>query len=241
MNRKSNVTIVAGAIVALLGAVLVFAYGRSVQAGPGSRTLAQAYVARTEIPAGMKWEDAAESFQRQSVPQNIRPSNAVSDKEGLRGRTAVRSIARGEIVTAAQFGAEGGAAAGGLEVPPGHNGVSVSMPVPQGGARYVHPGALINVYATYKGSAVGPEGPAPTTKLILSNVQVLANRAFQQGADKAAPGGEGGEILLTLALSPDNAEKMIYAKETGSLWFGLVRPGDAPVSTSGRTPRTALR
>lgn len=241
MNRKSNLTIFMGALVALVGAALVFAYGRSVEGASGPQALAGALVARTEVPAGMKWEDAVESFEKRKVPQNVRPSNAVSDERVLAGRTAVRSIAKGEIVTSAQFGSQAQAAAGGLEIPPGQNGVAVSMPLPQGGARYVQPGALINVYATFKGSAFGPEATAPTTKLILSNVQVLANRSFQPGAEKAAATGAGGEILLTLALSPDNAEKMIYAKENGALWFGLVRPGDAPANTSGRTPRTALR
>lgn len=241
MKHKSSATIVTGSIVALLGAALVFAYGRSVQAGGGSQAAVQAFVARSEVPAGTTWEDAIDSFQKQRVPKDIRPSNAVSDEDQLAGRTAVRSIGRGEIVTAAQFGAADESAAGGLEIPPGRNGVAVSMPVPQGGARYVQPGSLLNIYATFKGSAFGSEATAPTTKLILSNVQVLANRPYEQGADKAAPVSGGGEVLLTLALSPDEAEKMIYAKENGALWFGLVRPGDAPAATAGRTPRSALR
>lgn len=243
MKNKSSFTIVAGAVVALLGVILVFAYGRSVQAGPGSGTLSPAYVATTEVPAGMKWEEVAGSFEQRKVPSNVRPSNAVSRNQQLTGRTAVRTISQGEILTSAQFGAQAEAGTGGLEIPPGTNGVSISMPLPQGVARYIQPGALINVYASFKGNAVGPEGNAPTTKLILSNVQVLANRPYQQGAEKAAAGSTGAttEVLLTLALSPDNAEKLIYAKENGALWFGLVRPGDAPASTLARTPKSALR
>jgi hypothetical protein len=50
----------------------------------------------------------------------------------------------------------------------------------------------------------------------------------------------GGESLLTLALTPDQAEKVIFAKENGALWFGLVRPGDAPATTGGRTAQNVL-
>lgn len=180
MNRKSNMTIVVGALVAALGAMLFF----------------------------------------------VRPHGAGADSKPS---------------TPPAGAAEAKAQTGGLDIPAGLNAVSFSMPVPQAVARYVTPQALINVFATYKGTAVGPEATATTTKLILSNALVLSNRAMDESADKATPVTGAGEVLLTLALRPDDAEKMIYARENGTLWFTLVRPGDPPANTSGRTPKSALR
>lgn len=237
MNKRSSTFTVAGVVVAVLGALMVFAYGRTVSADAKGSSGGPAFVTINEVPVGTSWEDAVGSLKKQEIPQSLRPAGAVSDPDRLKGRSAVRSISRGEVVTAAQFE---GAGSTGLDIPRGHNGIAFSMPLPQGGARYVQQGSTINIYATYKGGAIGPEGTAPVTKLILSNVKVLAHQPHQQGAEQAAP-GVGAEVLLTLALSPDDSEKMVYARENGTLWFGIVRPGDGPAATAGRTPKTALR
>jgi Flp pilus assembly protein CpaB len=81
------------------------------------------------------------------------------------------------------------------------------------------------------------------TKLLLSNIKVLANEPMQtpseETAEAAAP-AQGGEIMITLSLTPAQAEQLIFAKENGSVWLGLVHPGDAPVTSGGRTYKTAL-
>ncbi|MGH2773166.1 MAG: RcpC/CpaB family pilus assembly protein [Actinomycetota bacterium] len=129
------------------------------------------------------------------------------------------------------------AVTGGLDVPPGTNAVSVNAPVPQGMAHYAGAEAMVNVYANYKGNGPGSEA---LTKLILTNVKVLANRP---AGDAKTPGvaGSTGEIVLTLALSAPDSEKLIHAKENGTVWFGLARPGEPPATTGGVTSKTAVR
>jgi len=166
------------------------------------------------------------------VPSGVRPSDAVSGPDALEGKKTVRAVSKGEVITASQFGVTERAEGVGLTVPPKHNAVSVNVGAPQAVARYVQSGDLVNVYASYKGNV--QNGDKTITKLVLSNVQVLSNHTAGNTE------GTTGEVLLTLALSPSDSEKILFAKENGSLWFGLVSPGDKAASTDGRTFTNAL-
>jgi pilus assembly protein CpaB len=233
LKMRSQTIVLVGVAVALLGAVMVFVYARSVTGRVGGEAASSAFVATRDIAPGTKWEAAAASVSRRPVPTSLRPTSAVTDPAQLAGRTSVRGIAKGEVLTASQFGRGAAAPGAGLQIPPGHNGVTMNMPPPQGVAHYTQAGDLVNVYVTTK-----DPGGTTITKLLLSNVQVLANRSA--GAPTTEGVAASGEVLLTLALTPEDAEKVIFAKENGSLWFGLVRPGDAPATTGGRTAQNVL-
>ncbi|HVL81231.1 MAG TPA: Flp pilus assembly protein CpaB [Actinomycetota bacterium] len=235
MKTRSTTIIAAGVVTALIGALTVFAYARSVQGQTGGRDAVSAFVATSDIPAGAKWEDA--SVAEKEVPADVRPASAVTSRDQLAGRTAVRAISAGEVVTTAAFGASDHAPAGGLGIPPGHNAVTINVGAPQGVARFVQPGDLVNVFASFKGAA--DVRPATVTKLILSNVQVLQNRSASEVASRT--GAESsGELLITVAVTPADAEQLIFAKENASLWLGLVHAGDGPASTTGATAQSVI-
>lgn len=236
MPNRSTGIIAAGVIVALLGAFTVIAYARSVQRSSTAGPVVTAFAASSDIAAGTKGADARSRIRKTSVPKGILPRTAIADPGALTGRIAVRPITAGEVITSAQFGSGSNAApASGLQIPPGKNALTMNLPVPQAAARFVQPGDLVNVYATFKDAK-----PQPTTRLLLSNVQVLANASAGQPSDPARL-GQSGDVLLTLALSPEDAERAIFAAQTGSVWIGLVRPGDGPATTSGQTSATVLR
>lgn len=233
-QTRPKTIVLAGLAAALLGAVIVFVYARSVTSNVGGESAVQAFVATRDIPAGTTWEAAASAVARRPVPATLRPTDAINSPAQLSGRTSVRRISKGEVVSSAQFGSSSAAPGAGLQIPPGRNAVTVNLPPPQGVAHFAQPGDLVNIYATIRGVA----GGGAITKLLLPNVQVLANRS--PGAQESQGVTSSGQVLLTLALTPGQAEKVIFAKETGSLWFGLVRPGDKPASTSGRTANSVL-
>jgi len=43
------------------------------------------------------------------------------------------------------------------------------------------------------------------------------------------------DVFFTLALSPQDAEKVIFAQTYEALWYGLVHPGDGPATSAGQT------
>lgn len=236
MYTRSRTIIAAGIAAALLGTLLVMAYARSANRSAGGPTRS-ALVASKDLPAGTRWEDMKGSLVTRGVPSELRPATAVDGDTMLDGRRSVRAIAKGEVVTSTQFGATDAAPAGGLEIPAGHNALSLSMPVPQGVGRYPQAGDLVNMYVTLKRQGDGVGGGRTITKLLLSNVQVLATRPA--GATERT--ASQGDVLLTLALTPQQSEKVVFSKENGSLWFALVHPGDKKATTSGRTFEDVLR
>ncbi|HVL52140.1 MAG TPA: Flp pilus assembly protein CpaB [Actinomycetota bacterium] len=238
-NKRSSGVVVGGIIVALLGMVLVFTYAGRVRAGAGvTGGAASAWVATNDIPAGTRWEDMAGALKQKDVPADVRPATAVATNSQLNGKSTIQSIAKGTIVTTTQFNTS---SSGGLDIPAGQNAVTINVGVPQAVARYIQAGSETNVYASYKDLPGAQPADANVTKLLLSNIKVLANQPMRTQAEETAESSApAAEILLTLALTPDQAEQLIFAKENGSIWFGLVHPGDAPVTSGGRTYRTAL-
>lgn len=239
MNRKSGSVVAGGVIVALLGVMLVFVYAGNVRSGATTVSAGSAFVATSDIPVGTRWEDAVGTFKKRDVPSDVKPVTAVTSDAQLNGRSAARAITAGEVITTTQFNTSG---TGGLDIPAGQNAVTINLGVPQAVARYIQTGSEINAYVTYKGLPTESNpADATITKLLLSNVKVLANRPMTTQAQETAEGQQTGtEILLTLALTPDQAEQLIFAKENGSVWLGLVHQGDAPVTSGGRTFRSAL-
>ena len=231
-QARSRTIVLAGALVALLGVVMVLAYARNATGGSGGGATVAAFVATRDIAAGTAWESAASSVAQRSVPESLRPVGALSGPGDVTGRKAVRRITKGEVVMAADFGKVEAAPGAGLQIPTGFNAVTMNLAPPQGVAHYAQPGDLVNIYVTLK-SPTGEE----MTKLLLPNVQVLANRSATAQQSNTSP---SGEVLLSLALTPVQSEQVIFAKENGSLWFGLVHPGDKPATTGGRTSQNVL-
>lgn len=233
MQLRPRTMVLMGVSVAMLGALLVFGYGRSMAGRVGGGSASSAFVATKDIGPGTTWEAARIAVKSQSVPESLQPASAITSEAQLAGTTSVRRITKGEVVTTAQFGRSSAAPGAGLEIPPKHNAVTINVPPPRGVAHYPQPGDLVNAYTTIKGA----DGKT-MTKLLLANIQVLSNRTA--GAQANENVASGGEVLLTLALTPDKTEKLIFAKENGSMWFGLVHPGDGPATTVGRTTNNLL-
>ena len=72
------------------------------------------------------------------------------------------------------------------------------------------------------GQEVKPDEDAP--------VEIVAPTTAAEG--EAAPAAEQapGNIVLTLELTPDQAERMVFAQENGSVWLTLVPPSFIAVS-----------
>lgn len=238
MHSRSTTIIGAGVAVAILGAVLVFAFSRHVQGTAGASTSPStaAYVATAAIGTGTKGSDITPMIKLANVPTSARPADAVTALSQISSLQTVRSIEAGEVISASQFGAPGtpNTSTNGLVIPAGHNAITVTSPVPQAVAGYVSPGDLVNVYMISKDS----QG----VRLLLSNVSVLATvvaNTPKPAAGAAAP--PSGDIYFTLSLTPQEAEKVVFAETYEGIWYGLVHPGDGPVTTNGQSLKTLFQ
>lgn len=243
--KRSRVVVIGGGVLAVLGMLLSYVYtagaskGDSAEPVAGAET-ASAYVATSDLTVGTVWEDLGDLVQKRQVPLTLRPPQAISDESQVKGKTLVRSMTKGEILTTVQFNSDG---AESLKIPKGMRALTISVPVPQGVGDYIQPGSKADIFVTFKGlPGVSTAEDATLTQLLLSDITVLANRRALSAAAQAegTPPEFTGEVLLTLAVNVDQAEKIIFAKENGALWLTLMNPGDPAGVGTGRTYRTAL-
>ena len=135
----------------------------------------------------------------------------------------------GDVAPAA---AAGTAAAPSFTIPAGKQAVAGSVSYINGVAGYVKPGDKVNVFGTIKPGSPVPKGlpTTPAVKMILPDVQVLST---------SAPAG-AGNITFILALTPADAEQVVYLQSFEGLYFSLARTDQGIISTPGRSAGTAF-
>jgi Flp pilus assembly protein CpaB len=143
---------------------------------------------------------------------------------------ATRLGTAGQAVTHATPSAAPASGTPGLfPVPKGAVALAVQLPYVPGVAGYVHAGEAVDVFGVAKDV---PQGPM--AKLVLSDVEVLA-------VTGAGPGSSTGTETYVLALTPQQAEQVVYLASLETLYLALAPPGAPPVATSGVNPTNALR
>ncbi|MDQ3641574.1 MAG: hypothetical protein M3450_08970, partial [Actinomycetota bacterium] len=83
----------------------------------------------------------------------------------------------------------------------------------------------------------GEPGP-PSVRLVLQGVDVLNVNGAGLPAAQGQPGSPN--LIYLLAVTPADAERLIYLNEFEKLYFDLVPKGEGPVKTPGTGPAGAL-
>ncbi|HWD09256.1 MAG TPA: Flp pilus assembly protein CpaB [Actinomycetota bacterium] len=231
MQSRSTVIIGAGVAVALLGAILVFVYAHNLQGSAGASNAPgeASFVVTTAIPVGTQSSAISGDVKQVGVQASARPADAITSINQISGLVALRPLEVGEVVTTSDFGTAGTPSTNtsGLAIPAGDDAISVNVSLPQDAAGYVSPGDQIDIYVSSKDL-----GNANAVRLMLANVTVLAT-VVEGTPTAAAPAAASGPETWTLALSPVDATKVIFAESFESVWFGLVHPGNPPAPSAG--------
>ena len=188
-----------------------------------------------------------EDLQVVQFPAGKAPDGTFAKAEELVGRGLIVPIVKNEPVLRAKLAAK--EAGSGLPpvIPEGMRAVSVRVNEVVGVAGYVLPGNRVDVLAT---ASPTDSRPDMTTKVILSNVQVLtAGTRMEQDQDKDKP---MQVTVVTLLVTPEQSERLALASTEGKIQLALRNPMDlgAPetpgIKTAGlmgsvRTPAAATR
>lgn len=233
---KRGTAVAAALLLAVLGTLSLLGYVRGLE----RKALAQAepvgvLIAKEAIPAGTPAETALGRglVARDSLPRKAVVEGAVTTVEELQGKAALVDILKGEQIVLSRFGAPGGER-GLLPIPPDRQAISVEVGTPPGAAGFIQPGDRVSVIAK-----TAAQGGQPRAQFLLQDVGVLAvGQRVVTEANGTPPSEEpdtSGRVLLTLALTPPEAEKIAFAVTSGELWFTLLPPGQQPSNTHGRT------
>jgi pilus assembly protein CpaB len=226
MGRRVMV-VLAAVVVGLIGvaSVLLYASGADARAVADQRPKT-VFVAQELVPSGTTAADAV--AKGLMVPTKIAakgvPAGALTTVDAATGRlVALSDIAAGSFVVASRFGTTPTGSKA-IQVPDGQVAVSVLLPDPARVGTFVTPGSRIVIYDTYN-KDLPPAGLK--TQVLLDDVLVIAvgqTSLTPTASATASPNGQSqasAGALLTVALAPDSAAKLIQAIQTGILYAGL--------------------
>jgi pilus assembly protein CpaB len=227
--------------VAAAGAVVLYTNGVKKAAESGG-SLTTVIVATQDIPANTNLDDLIQNggFKELSVPADAVVDGAITSLAELRGQTTTAPVVANEQLTASNLSGGEQVEGGMLGISKGHEAVTIKLNAPQGVNGNIQRGDNITVFATFTGASIIKggtiqellNGTATTTDrqdlpdftaTLIPTVRVL--QVVNPGID-ANGNATGDDVTLTLDLLPADAQNLILANQTGTLYIGLLPPGE---------------
>ena len=227
MNRRTRTFVVVGVAVAM-AAVASFGVYRAIQNIPERTKYSPAHylvVAKQDVPVGTILE--AQHVRLAGWPQDTSVEGSFPKIEDVLGRGATAQIVANEPITERKLAPK--EAGGGLPptIPAGMRAMSVKVNDVIGVAGFTVPGTRVDVVVTVR------DRENSVSRAVLNNIQVLAaGTKFDQ--DQAKNGQPIKTAVVTLLVTPPDAEKLALAQNEGQIVLALRNPLDTEsVQTQG--------
>ncbi|PYX65450.1 MAG: Flp pilus assembly protein CpaB [Acidobacteria bacterium] len=230
MNRTRLLFI--GVVALVLGAWVSYMVYHTLQAGTNANKEpgVDVVVAANDIAVGAKIEDKDIKVAR--FPASDAPPGYYSRKQQILGRGVIQQIGKGEFLLSNKLAAENaGSGLPGL-IPPGMRAVSVRVNEVVGVAGFVQPGTRVDVLLTGN-----PGSGQQQTTTVLENVGVIA---AGQRLERNAAGEAQMAPVITLLVSPDDAQKLTLASTEGRIQLSLRNPLDTRQESLGSVKTDSL-
>lgn len=234
MNRNRLIMIGCAALV--LAALVSFSIYRVLNTAIASANSADtpAVVAAFDLSIGSVI--TARDVRVMRFPGSSLPAGYFSRVEDVVGRGVLTPIVGNEVVLNSKVASEN--AGGGLPamIPPGMRAVAVKVNDVIAVAGFALPGTRVDVVVTGNATHTGPSDEVSATT-VLQNVQVLAaGQKLQKNTD-----GKPEEVqVITLLVTPEEAQKVALATQEGRIQLTLRNPLDADAPGVRVTKNAAL-
>ncbi|MGA2355482.1 MAG: Flp pilus assembly protein CpaB [Terriglobales bacterium] len=217
MNRRRLLII--GGFALALGLLVSYAVYNQLRSLAGSNSSAAGVpvlVAANDIEVGAKL--ATKDVRILNLPAAAIPPGAFSNPAKVLNRGAILPMSKGEFILNSKLAALNAGAGLPSLIPPGMRAVSVRVNDVVSVAGFVQPGTRVDVMST--GNQGGGE---PQTITVLQNVAVIAVGGSL--LERLAI-GESNAPVITLLVSPDDAQKLALASQEGRIQLALRNPLD---------------
>ncbi len=228
-------------VLALLTGVLIYAWmaandSRNAPAGVTAAPMVTVVTAATNIAAGTTI--TPEMLELSAVPQESTLPGVIGDVPLVVGRVARIPVLRGEQLIAAKLTTIGANGTGlSYVVPEGRRAMAVKVDKVIGAGGLLRPGVRVDVFVVIGEKASARPSVAAQNVEVLAVEQNVLNVLPTLGArtdettsadgtlvDQAEPEPRG--TVATLALTPVEVERILFAEEAGSIRLTLRAPGD---------------
>lgn len=228
MTRTTRTLIVLAVAVAVAG-IASYAVYRAVSNIP----VRQVEVAQIQVAVASRQIPVGTLIQQDMVklvgwPASSPVAGAFSSVESLANRGAIVTIAENEPITEAKLAPKEAGAGMAPTIPPGMRAMSIRVDDVVGVAGFVLPGSRVDLLVSISSQ------DRSMTRTVVSNVLVLtAGTRYDQDASRK----EAKPIptsVVTLAVVPEDAERIALAQTVGRVVLALRNPVDTtPTETRG--------
>ncbi len=231
MNRSRLLMI--GGLALAVGLLVSFGVYNKLRAGLGvsQEPGVNVIVAANDLQVGAKLADSDVRVVR--FPQSTVPPGAYQTKERVLNRGVILPIGKGEFILPSKLAAANAGAGLASMIPQGMRAVSVRVNDVVSVAGFVQPGSRVDVMATGNSGTTGER----QTTTVLENVAVIA---VGKSLDRSTSGESQVAPVITLLVSPDDAQKLALASQEGRIQLALRNPLDTHQGGVGATRASSL-
>jgi len=217
MNRTRLLMI--GVLALALGFLASVYVYRSLQSrsGPGSESGVDVIVAADDLQVGARVEE--HDIKIIKIPAADLPPGSPRRRSEVLGHGVIVPISKGEFILPNRLAGENAGSGLPSLIPPGMRAVSVRVNEVVSVAGFVTPGTRVDVLLT---GTPGGSGEQQTTT-VLQNVAVLASG---HTLERTATGEAQTTAVITLLVSPDDAQRLTLASSEGHIQLALRNPLD---------------
>ncbi len=228
MNRRNRTLIVLLVAVGLASAATYFVY-RAISRIPVRQVeVASIYVAvAAENLADGHSPDARNTSSSSAGRRRARCRGASPSPDALVGRGLIQPVHANEPLTETKLAPIEAGAGLPPSIPPGMRALSVRVNDVIGVAGFTTPGTRVDVLVTLN------RGEVSMSRAVVSNVQVLtAGTLYDQ--EQSKDGKAIPSTVVTLMVTPEDAERIVLAQNSGAIMLVLRNPLDiVPTDTKG--------
>jgi pilus assembly protein CpaB len=236
---KRIIGVVAAVLLAAVGTLSLVGYVRGAEARAlaGQETV-EVLVVDEEVPRETPAEDLAAFVTREQVPAKVRPAASVGSLDELEGMVTAVALVPGEQLVSTRFATPAQLAeTSQVEIPDGLQQVTVSLEPQRAVGGQLRPSDTVGLLASFAPDVLPYNTKLVINRLLVTNVQVeqLPSSPAEGETDDTGPDlAPTGNLLVTLAVDVDQAERIVFAAEHGTVWLTAQ---DEDTDESGSTVR----
>jgi pilus assembly protein CpaB len=224
MDRQKKLLIFVGAWISA-GLLVWFLYARTV--APHQERQVRVAVATHDMPLGTLLRQS--DVKLVSYPERDAPKGVVLDSREAVGRVLLVPMSNNEPVLLSRLSAPTAVEGIASTIEPGFRAVAVQINDASGVAGMIQPNSRVDVLFTRPGTMA-----EAITSTILQNVKVLSTGHQSTAAQAAADARSTHTPVVTLLLTPADAQKLELAKNQGKISLSLRNPLDStPAADTG--------
>lgn len=237
--KSRIVAILLALVVAVIGAIAVISYAHKAdERAVAGQEIQEVYLADKDVPKGTSLSKAVddELITRQSVVAKGVPDGALLDiADAGSASVALNTIVAGSMLLVADFGDAERLKTASL-VPDGKVAITVGFSNTAAVQPFLRKGSRIAIYNTFNrrdpqinlpnGAHLNDDKASiRSTGVVLTDVEVVSVNVPKSGRGGTSSSASGGELLVTVVVSPEDATRLVQAIQTGNLYAALLGNG----------------